>query len=91
MLDDFRRLDGHLVRQFSHGDGLRHMHLNHTGFHRLLLLRMVIAAVTVMWTTASTRAAAPIAVAANAARAVATGLDFFLLGRVTCPAGRQLG
>src|SRR5690606_32469908 len=57
--------------------------------HRGRLLVMVIAVIAIV-TTAATRASAPV-VATHTAAAVAAGLDFFLFGRITSPAGGQLG
>ena len=62
------------------------MHLDDTRLNRCGLHRGVIA-VTV---TASTRTATP-TVATHAATGVTTGFDFFLLGLLISPAGRQLG
>jgi hypothetical protein len=42
-LDDLRRLDRHLVRQFSHGDGFGHVHFNDARFHRCGLLVVIVA------------------------------------------------
>jgi len=86
-LDHFRGLDRHLVCQLCHRDGFRHVHLDHARFD--WRLRLVFTLITVVATTAL-RPAAP-TVAANATTAVTTGLDFFLLARITSPAGRQLG
>jgi hypothetical protein len=36
LLDDLGCLDGHLVRQFGHGDGFGHVHFMHDGFGRRL-------------------------------------------------------
>ena len=84
-LDHFRRLDCHLVRQFGHSNGFRHVHFNDAGFHRRGLRAVV--AVAVIAATAATRATAPVGRTTSTGTGVTTGLEFFLLGRIASPAG----
>ena len=86
-LDHLAGLDGHLVGQFGHRDGLGHMHFNDACLDRRGLLVLALIAVIA---TAATRTTAP-AVAPDAATGIAPGLDFLLFGGVVGPAGRQLG
>ena len=88
LLDDFRRLHRHLVRELGDRNGFRHMHFEHAGLdwrrRRAFLLPVAVVAAT------AARAATPIA-ATDAAAGIAAGLDFLLLGRVAGPARRELG
>ena len=88
LLDDFRRLDGHLVRQLGDRDGLGHVHFEHARLDRRGLHAFFLAATVIAATPA--RAAAPVA-AADAAAGIAAGLDFLLLGGVAGPARGELG
>ena len=92
-LDDFGRLDRHLVCQFGHRDGFRNVHFNGACLDRRCM-RMVIAApvIAVIATaaTAAPGATAPCVATVGTAR-VTTGGNAFFLGWIACPAGGQLG
>ena len=88
MFDDLGGLDRHLVGQLGHGDGFRHVNFEHTHFNRCLL---AVAIVTVAFVAAATTGACAPVVAAHTTAAVTAGGDGFLLGRISSPAGRQLG
>ena len=88
VLDDLRGLDGHLVGQLGHGDGLGHMDFQHAHFG-WCLLALTIITVTVI-TASATWACAPV-VTANTATGVTTRGNRLFLGRITRPTGRQFG
>ena len=88
LLDHLRGLHRHLVGEFRHRDGFRHVHFQHARFHRCGL--HVVVAVAVI-ATAATGAGAPVGRATCARTRVATGFEFFLLGRVARPAAGELG
>lgn len=81
LLDDLGRLDRHLVRQFGHGDGFRHVHFTHDRLGR----RLEGVAVVVAMAVAAALGATP---AVDAAARVATSLQAAALvaARIVLPA-----
>ena len=88
LLDDFGCLNGHLVRQFSHGNGLGHVHFQHPEFRCRCGAVVFAVAVT---TALATGSGAPVGRAAGTGARVTPGFEFFLFGRIAGPAARQLG
>ena len=76
VLDDFRGLDGHLVRQVGHADGLGHVDFTRDEFLR----RRLVAAIVLLVATAT--AAGLAAALAAGAPAVAAGRRRRLVGRL---------
>ena len=91
MLDDFRRLDRHLVGQLGHGDGFGHMNFNHACFHGCGLGVVVIAVIAVIAAALATWTGTPIVATAARCAGGATGRDRFLLGWIAGPTAGELG
>ena len=86
LFDDLGRLDRHLVRQFGHGDGFGHVHLDDLGFDRRAETGFAIVPTTAL---AAFGASTPIAAATASTTGVTARLQLFLLVVFVLPGGRQ--